>query len=115
MRYTAIKEYTDTPERPIALSKGEALTLVEESDPHGDWPSWAYCKGVDKEGWVPKQILAITNDGVAALEDYIATEHSLVPGDILVSEKTLNGWIWGYKENDPGNRGWAPINHLQKV
>ena len=115
MRYEVVKKYTDTPHNPITIAKGEMVRITEETDPNGDWPNWVYCKGDAKEGWVPKQILDIKNDEATSLDDYSAREHDLMPEEILVSERELNGWMWGYKEHEPGTWGWAPINHLRKL
>ncbi len=114
MRYIVIKEYTDAPLSPISIKKGEALVLIEESDPTGDWPNWVFCKGEGKEGWIPKQILAVDGSKAITVQDYTAREHNLIKGEVLIQLKELNGWIWGYKENEPDLLGWAPLNHLKK-
>lgn len=115
MKYKVIKDYNDTPEDPIKIFKGEILEFVEESDPSGDWPNWVYCKGDKKEGWIPKQILVVKNKKVISLEDYFAREHFLIKDEIILSEKELNGWIWGNKISKPEELGWAPLNHLQQL
>jgi len=46
------------------------LQFVEESNPEGDWANWIFCRGENKEGWVPKHILAVNNSEVTVLEDY---------------------------------------------
>ncbi|EGQ7979812.1 MULTISPECIES: SH3 domain-containing protein [Vibrio] len=114
MKYKVVKEYFDAPENPIRIEKGEILQFVEESNPEGDWANWVYCKGINKEGWVPKQILEIEGDKVVVLKDYFAREHTLVIGDNVVAEYELNGWIWCEKESMPNVYAWAPINHLAK-
>lgn len=35
-----------------------------------------------------------------ALEDYDATEFELNIGEIIIEEKTLNGWIYGIKKEN---------------
>lgn len=115
MKYTVIKEYNDIPESPISIEKDEILEFVEESNPNGDWANWIYCRTDEKEGWVPKQILKLKNDKVVCLEDYIATEHILRVGEEIISERELNGWVWGYKSNDSTKYGWAPLNHLERM
>ena len=115
MRYKAVKEYNDAPPNPISISRGEELVLVEESDPSGDWPNWVYCKGDNKEGWVPKQIVDAEGEKLISSEDYSAKEHDLKTGDILISTKELNGWIWSHKEQEPDMWAWAPLNHLQAL
>lgn len=115
MRYRVIKEYGDAPENPISISKGEDLDVLDESNPQGDWPNWILCSTGEREGWIPRQIVEIRGEKALVLEDYTAREHNLKTGDILFSEKELNGWIWGWKETEPGQWGWAPLNHLETV
>ena len=115
MKYKVIKEYNDAPQFPITIKKGENLRFIDESDPAGFWPNWILCRGKDKEGWIPKQILKIEGSEVISSEDYTAREHNLVNDEVLVAEKELNGWIWGWKVLDPGIWAWAPLNHLQKL
>jgi hypothetical protein len=112
MRYKVIKEYSDAPQDPIRIKEGETLEFIEESDPEGDWPNWVFCRGKEKEGWIPRQILRIEETLAVSLADYSAQEHNLYPEEILVSEKILNGWIWCYKQKEEGRFAWAPLNHL---
>ncbi|KZN52841.1 SH3 domain-containing protein [Pseudoalteromonas luteoviolacea] len=115
MEYKVVKDYQDAPESPIRIVKGERLQLVEESNPEGDWANWILCRGENKEGWVPKQILVIENNEVTVLEDYVANEHNLTVGEILVQEHELNGWIWSKKLGNSEELAWAPLNHLRAV
>ncbi|WP_070963846.1 hypothetical protein [Vibrio sonorensis] len=112
MKYKVIKAYTDAPEVPIQISVGEKLQFVKDSESDGPWANWIYCKGVDKEGWVPKQILQFGESELTVTQDYIATEHSLTEGEVLVKKRELNGWIWAEKETELGQFAWAPLNHL---
>ena len=105
------KEYINQIDNPIQLSTGDKVTCVKESDSLGDWPNWIYCKSDDNEGWVPKQIIDMDNEIVT--EDYNAIEFNLSIGEILVSEKNLNGWIWCYKKGNIKDKAWAPLNHLK--
>lgn len=114
MQYKVVKEYTDTPAEPIVVVQGEQLTVIEESDPQSDWPNWALCRGEEKKGWVPKQILTIDADTAIVQSDYRAVEHRLSVGEILVAEFELNGWIWCEKSSDKGVMGWSPLNHLTR-
>lgn len=115
MQYKVVKEYQDAPTSPIRIVKGEKLQFVEESNPDGDWANWIFCRGENKEGWVPKQILTIDNGAVIVLEDYFAKEHNLKVGDILVKEHELNGWIWSQKLGGAKEFAWAPLNHLSPL
>jgi hypothetical protein len=115
MQYTVVKDYTDTPVEPIVVTQGEQVTVIEESEPQGDWPNWVLCRGEEKKGWVPKQILTINADTAIVQSDYRAVEHRLSVGEILVAEFELNGWIWCEKSSDKGVMGWSPLNHLARV
>jgi len=114
-KYRAVKKYDRAPFNPIVITRGEVLTVLEKSDPEGDWAGWVLCRGTDKEGWVPGQILKISGAEAAAAEDYSTRELNLEQGDILTALKELNGWIWCFKERDTDSPGWAPLNHLQKL
>jgi len=100
MKYRVIKAYAEPPARPIEIFKGERLKIIRESDPSGEWPNWLYCQGDNKEGWIPRQIIAVEDTSGVSLEDYSAKEFNLIEGEILVSHRLLNGWIWGIKENE---------------
>ncbi|QIA64930.1 hypothetical protein GT360_15295 [Vibrio astriarenae] len=115
MMYTVVKSYSDAPESPIEVRKGEELQFVEESDPDGNWPNWVFCRGAEKEGWVPKQILEFGQFKVHVLQDYCAREHTLAVGEVLLKEYELNGWIWCQKIEGSKESGWAPLNHLAIV
>ncbi|MGL6261931.1 SH3 domain-containing protein [Vibrio sp. WXL210] len=115
MKYTVVKNYSDAPESPIQVTAGEELQFVEESDSSGDWPNWVFCRGEDKEGWVPKQILELNHSVAHVLKDYSAKEHCLVKGDVLIKEYEVNGWIWCHKVEGNKESAWAPLNHLTVV
>ncbi|MDG3087763.1 SH3 domain-containing protein [Vibrio hannami] len=113
MKYKVIEAYTDAPSDPIKIEEGEVLTVIEESDANGPWPNWILCRGINKQGWVPKQILNVEGNEATSNQKYHAVEHTLTVGEILIAEFSLNGWIWGAKESSPDNFAWAPMNHLQ--
>lgn len=115
MEYKVVKEYLDAPDSPIQVVIGEVLELVEESDPKGDWANWVLCRGNNKRGWVPKQILDIDAGAVTVLEDYTAVEHSLKLGERVVKIYELNGWIWCRKLDSSEQEAWAPLNHLVSI
>lgn len=110
--YEVIKKHTQEFKNPIKLSVGEKIICTEKSDPNGDWPNWIFCKTENNEGWVPDQIIEENGEVGIIIEDYCAIEFDLEIGEILFSEKILNGWIWGYKKDNPNVKTWAPLNHL---
>lgn len=114
-RYLVIKGRVTEFPKPVKVLKDETVECVEESNEDGEWRGWVLCKTNDNEGWIPRQIIARNNRRGTILEDYDATEFDLEAGEILVEEKTLNGWIWGYKEGEPQKKGWAPLNHIEVI
>ncbi len=52
---------------------------------------------------MPKQILVVEGTRGLATEDYCAKEFHLVKGEVLISIRELNGWIWGFKERNKQN------------
>ncbi|WP_026971108.1 SH3 domain-containing protein [Aliagarivorans marinus] len=115
MHYKVMKNYSDNPSKPIRVLAGEELVVIEESNPEGDWPNWVLCKGTNKQGWVPKQLLRIVGSSATMLSDYHAIEHSLIVGETVVAQSELNGWVWAEKTAAPGQFAWAPINHLERL
>lgn len=114
-KYLVNKERETEFPNPIKVLKGESVKCIEESDGNGDWKGWVFCKTINNEGWIPQQIIDQNNDKGIILENYDATEFNLEIGDILVEEKVLNGWIWGYKEKELQKKGWAPLNHIELI
>ena len=114
-RYQVIKERVTEYPNPVKVLKGEVVECLEESDENGEWRGWIYCKTTDNEGWIPRQIIARSKGKGTIEEDYDATEFDLETGETLIEEKTLNGWIWGYKEGKPRKKGWAPLNHIEAI
>lgn len=113
--YIVVNERESETANPIKLAKDEIVECIEESDENGDWAGWIYCRGTDKEGWVPKQIIKKNGKNGSILEDYDATEFDIKVGEIVVAEKILNGWIYGAKKESVALKAWAPLNHLQKL
>lgn len=100
---------------PITVHKGEEVLCIEESNQEDSWAGWILCQTKDNEGWVPHQIVRVTNKAGLILEDYYAEEFDLEIGEILISNKEMNGWIWCHKESDSNKMAWAPLNHLKKL
>ena len=113
--YRVLRSRIADSSNPIKLVANEEVTCIEESDANGDWPNWTLCRNASKEGWVPTQI--IKRDGIdgVILEDYDATEFSIEIGEIYISNKTLNGWIWGYREGCPNQLAWVPLNYIELI
>ncbi|MBF4696077.1 SH3 domain-containing protein [Fusibacter ferrireducens] len=115
IEYKVIKERKSDMNSPIKLEIGDIVECLEESDEDGDWAGWIFCKGNSLEGWVPTQIIKKEGKIGKVLENYDATEFDLTIGEIIISDKELNGWIYGIKKNSDGLKAWAPLNHIQKL
>jgi len=115
IEYGVIKSRDSSSVNPIVLKKGDKVLCTEESDPKGDWAGWIYCISNDNEGWVPKQIINQNRDIGSVIEDYDAREFDIEVDEIIIMEKELNGWIWGFKKEDPLIKAWAPLNHLEEL
>lgn len=98
---------------PITVTKGEEVLCIQESSQEGDWAGWILCQTKDNEGWVPHQIVSVKDKAGIIIEDYCAEEFDLEIGEILISKKEMNGWIWCHKENNSDKMAWAPLNHLE--
>lgn len=110
------KSYPD----PIIIHKGDEVT-VDLSITDTDWPDWIWCIAENgKDGWVPVQILGDTTHNSSSkyktvvLENYSANELTVEKGEILIGNRTLNGWVWCWKEND-NTKGWVPLINIQSV
>lgn len=119
-RYLVIKEWRSLYPNPILLNRGSEVIIDntrKETDP--DWKGWVWCRSVEKEGWVPRQILNHVEDGeiisrAIAQEDYSAKELNVEKGELVIGEKRLNGWLWCRKETQD-DFGWLPLDVLERV
>jgi len=114
-KYIVIKKRRSEFETPVSISKGEEVMCLEESNPDGDWAGWVLCKTKDNEGWIPHQIIEREDTYGKMMEDYYAIEFNLNIGEVLITEKELNGWIWCYKEGVPDVKAWAPLNCIELI
>lgn len=113
-KYKVIKDRTVDIVQPIKLEKNQVVECIEESDPNGEWPNWIYCRIEKQTGWVPKQIITQYHQQNVISEAYDATEISIKIGEIIIGEYQLNNWVWGHLENSQ-DKGWFPINHLERL
>lgn len=113
-KFRVIKTRKTDTDNPIVVFKGMQVTCLQESSDN-EWAGWIFCESEDNKGWVPKQFIDRRYNIGVILEDYNANEFDIYEDEIIVMEKILNGWIWGFKENNPTIKGWAPINHLEEL
>lgn len=114
-KYIVIKNRKGEAAPPIVVEEGEVIICEEESDPNGDWPGWVMCSTEKANGWLPRQILDRNNEVGIILEDYSSIEFDIEVDEVIIEKKTINNWIWGYKESNPSKEAWAPLNHLKKL
>ena len=73
----------------------------------------------DNRGWVPEQILNVTHttdkhSKATVLENYSAEELNADPGELVIGDKIINGWLWCRKEGTEES-GWLPIDNLSEI
>jgi hypothetical protein len=99
--------------KPLQLKKGDLVIIKKLSTKEDGWENWIYCTHNDISGWVPKQIVKFKDNEKGIInEDYSAFELDINIGDILISEKEMNGWIWCFKENEIKTKGWVPLENI---
>lgn len=106
--YKILKDYKAQYENPIVLDLGEKVHLGEE-EKEKKWKGWIWAATNANKGWIPIQILEISDDrktGVV-LEPYTAKELTVKEGDIIEKIKSLNGWTWSRNINT-NYEGWIP-------
>lgn len=113
--YQVIKARGTEFPNPVSVKEGECVECVEYSNAEGEWAGWVLCKTHDNAGWLPHQILKIEGSKGRVTEDYCAEEFDLEVGEVLYSDKEMNGWIWGYKKDHPQKYAWAPLNHIESI
>jgi hypothetical protein len=98
--------------RPIALAKGEIVSVGEEYRGEEPWEGWIWCEKDATKCWVPFQIVERTTSGTGVVrEDYVATELDVERGEVVEAERELNGWVWASKIGTT-HCGWVPLDIL---
>lgn len=111
-RYRCIKNYQSPYPESILFRKGEVVVVGEEYEQDPDWRNWIRCQAEDgREAWVPKQYLKINKETGIFLRDYDARELNLAIADVIHIREIVNGFGMAQKQN--GDKGWAPMNHLE--
>lgn len=106
--YKILKEYKTQYENPIVLNIGEKVNLGEE-EKEEKWKGWIWVESKINEGWIPIQILKISDDKKIGIitEFYTAQELNVKEGELIEKVKSLNGWTWS-RNVKTGNEGWIP-------
>lgn len=103
--FKILKTYKTQYENPIILNIGEIVKLGEEEK----WKGWIWAENKTNKGWIPIQILEISQDKKTGkiLEYYSAKELNVEQGDTIKKIKSINGWTWS-KNIKNNNEGWIP-------
>ena len=113
-KFIVTKEHISEFPNPINFSKGDTISIGEEYVGDEGWDNWICCKFNGIRGFVPKQLIdLISNDIGVANEDYTANELCVTPGELLLSLRELNNWIWAKNENN--ENGWVPLSNVSEI
>ncbi|MBK8984451.1 MAG: hypothetical protein IPM38_19555 [Ignavibacteria bacterium] len=111
-KFVVIKSYRTKFPEPLILEAGDEVVLGEE-EKEEKWKGWIRAESEKGKGWMPVQILEISQDKTRGkvLENYTAQELDADEGDELIIIKSLNGWSWA--ENISANKeGWIPDENI---
>ena len=106
--YKILKDYKTQYKDPIVLNVGDKVVLGKE-EKEEKWKGWIWAESENNKGWIPIQIIEISNDKKTGktLEFYSAKELNVDKGDLIEKIKSLNGWTWS-KNLRTKNEGWIP-------
>jgi hypothetical protein len=119
-KYIVIKKWSVIYTDPLKLTSGqEVLIDINRKEENPDWKGWVWCETSDNRGWVPEQILNVTHttdkhSKATVLENYSAEELNADPGELVIGDKIINGWLWCRKEGTEES-GWLPIDNLSEL
>ena len=109
--YCCIRNYQSPYPESILFQAGEVVAVGDIYNRNPEWQNWIRCQGEDgKEAWVPLQFLQVTGNQGIILRSYDARELTISENEFLQIAEIINGF--GMAENQVGERGWVPLNHL---
>lgn len=95
----------------IKVSRGEELTISEKES---EWAGWVWCTNKEgKSSWVPENYVTRIGDSCTAKVDYDAKELAASVGEELIFTQEESGWVWCI--NERGERGWVPLDNVEKI
>lgn len=104
-----IKDYISHFPDPLIICKGEIITVEEKEC---EWLGWIWATTESgKSGWVPINYLKIEGNKAVLLNEYNATELTVLKGQEFTIEKEESGWAWVSSET--GERGWIPLENVK--
>ncbi|MBM7583831.1 hypothetical protein JOC86_000368 [Bacillus pakistanensis] len=117
MKYRITQHHSSKCPKPLILKQGAIVKVGGlYNGENNEWVNWRYCTSIESNlsGWVPDQIIAITDEHGMILEDYDATELDCYKESIIEGIQELNGWVW-CRDLTNNRRGWVPKNKLEKI
>ena len=113
--FKIIKPYSAQYKSPIVLRTGDEVMLGKEEQEE-KWKGWLWAESENCAGWVPIQILQLSEDKRKGkvLEFYSAKELDVEAGDDIIKIRSLNGWTWS-KNLRTNDEGWNPVNNIYRI
>jgi len=119
-KYIVTKKWSVVYSDPVELISGQEIILDKNRiEDNPDWKGWVWCEASNNKGWVPEQILNITEinpeySKATVLENYSAAELNVDHGETIYGDKIINGWLWCRKEGSE-EFGWLPLDNLSEL
>jgi len=114
MNFRCVEEYKTPYPHSIIFHKGENVLVGVEYDQDLDWKGWIRCRGTkDQVAWIPEGYLQIKKSRGTLIREYDARELNLRIDEIVKISEIVNGF--GIAENQNGEIGWVPMNHLEPL
>jgi hypothetical protein len=78
-----------------------------------DGHRWLWAVAEDgREGWIPDDLVTVTDAGPVASRDFSAIELTCAAADAVEFIRETHGWAWCRK--DDGSEGWLPLKNLSE-
>ncbi len=112
-RRVVLEKHTASYADSIEVAKGAVVSPTGRED-LWDGHRWLWAVAEDgREGWVPDDLIAETDDGTVASRDFSAIELTCAAGETVESLWQTHGWAWCRKGD--GSEGWLPLRNLSKL
>ncbi len=96
----------------IEVAKSARLSLTGREDVW-DGHRWLWAVAEDgRGGWIPDDLIAETDDGTVARQDFSALELTCSAGEAVEIVWETHGWAWCRKCD--GREGWLPLRNLSE-
>ena len=108
--YQVIQDHSPESHRVLNVKEGDVLSFERRLS---GWKGWIWCE--DHEGigaWLPENWVSIEGESCVMLRDYISTELSVSPGEVLDVVEIESEWTFCRKSS--GVFGWVPMSCLER-